>query len=191
MLLPCHQPSSSYSLLKFVYVISQLRHSLVRHPSQEKSWIRPSVALVHFVIDRAFSPVVTCSILGTLRNYDGNGNGNVNVENSAGLLEQNNNSARASRFFVHFSAVRAQLQRELTKFLVDLRTGTARRWILISLWTPTRSPLFSSNLTSFISNNWMTWYKGEKVSKDATSIFQQRFHWRRRSRIVRSLFCKE
>ena len=31
MLLPSRKPSSSYSLLKFVYVTSQLRHSLVVH----------------------------------------------------------------------------------------------------------------------------------------------------------------
>ena len=30
--------------------------------------------------------------------------------------ERNNNSARASRFFVHFFAVPAQLRREMTKF---------------------------------------------------------------------------
>ena len=30
--------------------------------------------------------------------------------------EQNNNSARASRFFVHFFAFTAQLRREMTKF---------------------------------------------------------------------------
>ena len=31
MLLPSQKPSSLYSLLKFVYVTSQLRHSLVVH----------------------------------------------------------------------------------------------------------------------------------------------------------------
>ena len=41
--------------------------------------------------------------------------------------EQNDNSARASRFFVYFFAVPAKLQHEMTKFWVDLRTGTARR----------------------------------------------------------------
>ena len=41
--------------------------------------------------------------------------------------EQNNNSARASRFFVHFFAVPAQLRREITTFQVHLRTGTAER----------------------------------------------------------------
>ena len=52
----------------------------------------------------------------------------------------------------------------------------------------TRSPLFSSNRTSLLSSNWVTWYKREKVVKDSKSIFQRRFHWRRRCRIVRSLF---
>ena len=41
--------------------------------------------------------------------------------------EQNDNSARASRFFVHFFDVPSQLRREMTKFSVYLRTGTARR----------------------------------------------------------------
>ena len=37
----------------------------------------------------------------------------------------------------------------------------------------------------------MTLYKGEKVLKDAKSIFQQRFHWRHRYRIVTSLFLRK
>ena len=36
MLLPSQKPSSSYSLLKFVYVIDQLRHPLVVHPLLRK-----------------------------------------------------------------------------------------------------------------------------------------------------------
>ena len=36
MLLPCQKPSSSYSLLKYVYVTSQLRYPLVLHPLQRK-----------------------------------------------------------------------------------------------------------------------------------------------------------
>ena len=35
--------------------------------------------------------------------------------------------------FKHISLVPAQLRREMTKFEVDLRTGTARRSILLSL----------------------------------------------------------
>ena len=52
--------------------------------------------------------------LGTLRNHDDHGNGNVKKQ--LGFNEQNNNSARASRFFAHFFAFTAQLRREMTKF---------------------------------------------------------------------------
>ena len=36
MLLPSRKPSSSYSLLKFIYVTSQVHHSLVVHPLLRK-----------------------------------------------------------------------------------------------------------------------------------------------------------
>ena len=39
--------------------------------------------------------------------------------------EQNNNSARASRFFVHFFAVPAQLRPEMTNFLAELSRAPA------------------------------------------------------------------
>ena len=58
--------------------------------------------------------VLELDILGTLRNYDGDGKENVKKNNR--FNEQNNNSARASRFFVHFFAFTAQLRREMTKF---------------------------------------------------------------------------
>ena len=51
-----------------------------------------------------------CLLKGSLRNDYGDGN--ENVKKAIGLDKQNNNSARASRFFVHFSAVVARLQRE-------------------------------------------------------------------------------
>ena len=42
MLLPSQKPSSLCSLLKFVYITSQLRHSLVVYPlEKKKAWIRP------------------------------------------------------------------------------------------------------------------------------------------------------
>ena len=49
------------------------------------------------------------------------------------------------------------------------------------------APLFSSNRNSLFSSDWVTWDNREVVLKDAKSIFQRRFHWRRRCRIVRSL----
>ena len=48
--------------------------------------------------------------LGSSRNDDDYGN--KNVKKAIGLDKQNNNFARASRFFVHFFAFVARLQRE-------------------------------------------------------------------------------
>ena len=73
------------------------------------------------------------------------------------FYEQNNNSARESRFFVHFFAVPAQLRREMNKFWVDLRTGTARRRTLPSLCEFGRGPLSSvpSQLRFFQGTGWL------------------------------------
>ena len=57
----------------------------------------------------------------------------------------------------------------------------------ISLWTQMRSSLFSSNLTSQLSSNCVTWHKGKKVSKVTKSIFQWHFHWHHRCWIVTPL----
>ena len=40
------------------------------------------------------------------------GNGNESIKKRHPIIKQNNNSARASRFFVHFFAVTARLRRE-------------------------------------------------------------------------------
>ena len=54
----------------------------------------------------------------------------------------------------------------------------------ISVWTRVRAPFFSSNWNSLLLSNWATWNNREMVWKDAESIFQRRFHGRRRCRIV-------
>ena len=54
----------------------------------------------------------------------------------------------------------------------------------ISVWTRVRPPFFSCNLNSLLLSNWATWNNREMVWKDAESIFQRRFHGRRRCRIV-------
>ena len=51
-----------------------------------------------------------CMIREFTRNDDSDGN--ENGKKAIGLNTQSNNFARASRFFVHFSAVFARLQRE-------------------------------------------------------------------------------
>ena len=67
--------------------------------------------------------IMMMTIIGTLRNCDGDGKETRQKSNR--FNEQNNDSARASRIFVHFFAVPGKLRREMTK--VYLRTGTARR----------------------------------------------------------------
>ena len=62
--------------------------------------------------------------LASLSNYDSDGNENGKKKKAIGLDWQNNGFARASRFFVHFLAVVAQLQRESASFHVLSRTGT-------------------------------------------------------------------
>ena len=60
--------------------------------------------------------------LGSLRNDEDDRN--ENGTKAIGLDKQNNNFARASRFFVHLSAVVARLQLETAYFHVFSRTGT-------------------------------------------------------------------
>ena len=59
-------------------------------------------------------------------------------------------------------------------------------------WTPLRSPPVPTYLVNslLLLSNRATWDNGEIVSKDAKSIFQQRFHGRCRCRIVRSLVSR-
>ena len=59
-------------------------------------------------------------LLGSLSNDDINENG----KKAIGLDWQNNNFARASRFFVHFFAVTARLRHEDAYFHVKWRTRT-------------------------------------------------------------------
>ena len=56
-------------------------------------------------------PVETTSFPGEPENEVADDEGNGNIKKSMDLVRQNNNSARASRFFVHFFAVPEQLQR--------------------------------------------------------------------------------
>ena len=70
---------------------------------------------------------------GSLSNDDGDGN--ENGKKAIGLDWQNNNFARASRFFVHFFAVVARLQRESAWIHVLSRTGTQDNNFLFFSWT--------------------------------------------------------
>ena len=76
MLLPSRKPSSSYSLLKFVYVTSHLRHSLVVQPLLRKILDPPLNYIVYetnppmfwargsttYAVNNCFSSFIYCFI---------------------------------------------------------------------------------------------------------------------------------
>ena len=68
--------------------------------------ILPNRRNVSFSLEENFRE----EMVKSLTNDDGDGN--ENGKKAIGLDRQNNNFARASRFFVHFFAVVARLQRE-------------------------------------------------------------------------------
>ena len=84
----------------------------------------------------------------TLRNYDGDGDGNVRKGN--GFNKRNNNSARASRFFANFLTVTARLGREMTDQILSLLENGNGKVINGTISFLTRSPPFSSNLISVL-----------------------------------------
>ena len=64
-------------------------------------------------------------LIGSLSNNDGDGN--EDGKKAVGLDQQNDNFARASRFFAHFFAVAARLQREsasISRFVEDAEHKT-------------------------------------------------------------------
>ena len=72
----------------------------------------------HFFLRKLFTPSSSLSwtvIVGNLSNDDGDAN--ENCKKAIGLDWQNNNFARASRFFVHFVGVIARLRRENALFI--------------------------------------------------------------------------
>ena len=100
--------------------------------------------------------------------------------------EQNNNSARASCFFVNFFAVLARLWQWHGQILSLPENGKAINSI-ISVWTRARVPsLQFQKFLSFLFNM-AVWDNFLTVSKDKKPIFLRRFHGRRRCRVVRSL----
>ena len=113
---------------------------------------------------------------GTLRNNDGDDNGNF---------------ARASRFFSTFlrrPCTTTTWNDQILSFLLEDGYGKAMN-STISVWTRAWPPLFSSNINSLLLSNWATLENREMVWKNAESIFQWRFHGRHRCLIVRSLIC--
>ena len=116
--------------------------------------------------------------IGTLRNYDGDGNGR-DVKTAIGLM--------SITLFCRFLC-RPWITGTWPDQILSLLGNGNGRVInsTISVTTRARSLLFSSNPVSLLLSNWDPWINREKKWKDAKSIFQRRFHGRRRCRIVRS-----
>ena len=72
-----------------------------------------SVDIVTWIWSFELVPVSLSSAEASLGSFsNGDGDGNENVKTTNRLIQQNNNFARGSRFFVHCFAVTARLRRE-------------------------------------------------------------------------------
>ena len=106
-----------------------------------------------------------------LRNYGSDGNGNS--KKSKRLNKQNNNSARASRFSVHFLAVRSNYDVKWPNFKLPLLYTYDVKWPKFKFtWERVRQgelghgPLCSSsNLISLLLSNQATWNNRDNVWK--------------------------
>ena len=122
-------------------------------------------------------------IVRTLRQYNGDGNGSV--KKAVNLISKRTTLHVHHAFlYISFPSLHNYNVKWPNFELTWERERQGDKFYHLSGWTRTRSPLLSSKLTFPLSSNWVTWHKGEKVSKDAKSIFQQRFHWRRCCQIV-------
>ena len=107
-------------------------------------------------------------------NYDGDGNGNA--QSQMGFMSKTT-TLHVHHAFCTFLCRPCTTRTWNDQILSLLESGNGNAInVTFSLWTRTRSPLFSSNLTFLLSSDWVTWYKAEKVSKDVKSVFQRRFH---------------
>ena len=95
-------------------------------------------------------------------------------------FNEQNNSARAWRFFTNSFAVSAQQGREMANFLSVLENRYGK-----VINSTLRGPL--SYLNSHLLSNMVTWNHGEIVCKDEKCVFQRRLNGRRRCWIVRFL----
>ena len=88
------------------------------------------------------------------------------LKKSKRLNKQNNNSARASRFFFTFPCRPFQPRVKWPNFKFTWeRERQDHKFYWISVWTRTRSPLVSSNLISLLLSKWATWNNYENVWK--------------------------
>ena len=118
-------------------------------------------------------------MIGSLRNDDADGK--ENSKKSMGLNWKNNNSARASRFFVHtyFLAVVARQQREKVPDFTFCR-GRERKTTIFLFFSWTLIQSFRIQLQKKLPTfGELNKNKGDKVQGSANSLFKWRFRSRR------------
>ena len=90
--------------------------------------------------------------IGTLRDYDGDGNGNF--KNTIGFMSKTNDP--------------------ILSWLENANGKTIN--LTVSLLTRVHgSPLFSSKLNSLLLSNWVTWYEGKKIERAQSLFFSDAF----------------
>ena len=122
---------------------------------------------------------------GTLRNYDGDGNGNV--KNAIGLKSKTTILHVHHAFFLYISLLSLHNQDASWpnfKFTWERKRQGDKFYHLCQ--NSGAVPSLQLQPNSLLLSNWAPWNNREKKWKDATTVFQRRLHGRRRCRIVRS-----
>ena len=101
---------------------------------------------------RSLSEFVSGTSLGSLSNYDGDGS--EDGKKAIGLDWQNNNPARASRFFVHFFAINARLH--IFLFFFPLNSHWVLKNFISGKSTKTVLRALSPTCHWSVMNNWNT-----------------------------------
>ena len=128
---------------------------------------------------------------GTLRNYDGDGDGdgdgNGNVKNSIGLKSKTT-TLHVRHAFLHISLLSLHNQDASWpnfKFTWERKRQGDKVYHLCQ--NSGAVPSLQLQPNSLLLSNWAPWNNREKKWKDAKTLFQRRFHGRRRCRTVRPL----
>ena len=105
------------------------------------------------------------------------------------LNRQNNNNARAWRFFVHFFAVTARLRRENAYNFTSYggRKQTTAKFSF-SFWTWIGFLGIGSKTVHLLLTKYMSWSNRDRDWKNANSLFKRRFRGRRHRGVLNSLF---
>ena len=153
-------PELWYSLLEFNSLNNcQRLMNWTRWKKRDKVWSSATSLLIKVAFSLPFRRRCCC-LIGTLRNYDDDGN--TNVQKAIGLMSKTT-TLHVHHAFLYISLL--FLHNYNVKWpnvnLLENRNGKAIN-SSISVWTRARAPLFSSNQNSILSSNRANWDNREK-----------------------------